>query len=217
MNIFKNSHPIIATLICINIFIFLAPRVVSWLFGLLFLESFLQTPLQPIFIYNLDKLFIFFGGVRRTFILDDSQYYRLLTAVFLHASFIHLLVNMISLNNIGNTILQIYNSKKFLVIYFFSGILASLFSVFFSSPESYSVGASGCIFGLFGAFCAWAILTRQARYLKLILINLLLNLYIGFTYPQIDNWAHLGGFLAGISLGFTYLYHNRDALAQKQV
>ena len=127
MNIFKNSHPIIATLICINIFIFLAPRVVSWLFGLLFLESFLQNPLQPIFIYNLDKLFIFFGGVRRTFILDDSQYYRLLTAVFLHASFIHLLVNMISLNNIGNTILQIYNSKKFLVIYFLYNLVAIYF------------------------------------------------------------------------------------------
>lgn len=107
---------------------------------------------------------------------------------------------MYSLYVTGSQVELIYGKWKYIIIYFTSAIGSSFLSYLFA-PRSLSVGASGAIFGVFGALLVFAIKEKN-KLSKGTIGNLLavigLNLYIGLTIPNIDNYGHIGGLITGI-------------------
>ncbi len=136
-----------------------------------------------------------------------GEYWRLVTSMFLHGSLLHLALNGWALYQLGALFEILVGSPRMLLVYFATGITGSLVSAWFTQVPS--VGASGAIFGLLGALIAFLLrrrgtLTPQG---KSILMQLLfwavINVVFGFSDPQIDNSAHLGGCAAGLLLGLT--------------
>lgn len=128
-----------------------------------------------------------------------GEYFRLITAMFLHADIVHLFCNCYSLYVIGPQIESFLGKGKFTVIYLFSGLIGSLLSMTLSSFAS--IGASGAIFGLLGSLLYFGYHYRlylgtvlKSQIIPLILINLV----YGFMVPGIDNAAHIGGLIGGI-------------------
>ncbi len=127
-----------------------------------------------------------------------GEYWRLITAMFLHGGFVHLLLNSVSLNAIGTITENVYGRKRFIVIYFAAGILGNLSSLCFSAYPG--VGASGAIFGLLGAMLYLGVKNpdfMRSGFGKDILVLAVINLAYGFTASGIDNFAHLGGLVGG--------------------
>lgn len=135
--------------------------------------------------------------------IKDGEWYRLLTSNFLHADFWHLLFNMYALFNLSPIVTTLFRPWGFLLIYLTSGISGSLFSFWFNSNPS--VGASGAIFGLVGALVAYAILAGDYSLLSQLFLIVVINVAYGLMNSQIDNFGHLGGFTAGIVMGFVLL------------
>lgn len=128
-----------------------------------------------------------------------GEYWRLITAAFLHGNIIHLLVNMYSLNIIGTQIENFLGRFKFLIIYFGSTFTASLMSALIT--RGLSVGASGAIFGLLGSllYFGWHYRLYFGTALRSQIIPvIMLNLLIGFSMSNIDNAAHIGGLIGGV-------------------
>lgn len=137
-------------------------------------------------------------GAKFNILIEYGEYYRLITAAFLHAGIIHLFFNMSALNIIGKEVEEVYGTKKYIFIYIFSLLGASVFSYIFS--EGISVGASGAIFGLLGAMLAFGLKNRKKigrAYIKNIIETIILNIIIGITISNIDNFAHMGGLIFG--------------------
>jgi membrane associated rhomboid family serine protease len=135
------------------------------------------------------------GGLSKHFI-DQGEYYRLVTAGFLHAGIFHLLTNMLSLWILGTLIEPAIGSWRFGLIYFVS-LLCGSFGALLLSPDSLTVGASGAIFGLLAAatVVAW---NRGFNLMESGLgIWIGLNLLITFTVPNIYIGGHVGGFVGG--------------------
>ena len=133
--------------------------------------------------------------------VKSGEVYRLLTCMFLHADSIHLIFNMYALFIVGPQVERYYGKRRFAAIYFVSGLLGSLFSCVFSSEFSFSLGASGAIFGLFGSiayFTYYYRATLQGMLRSQIVPVILVNLAIGFMIPGIDVSAHIGGLIGGI-------------------
>ena len=171
--VFKQHKPYITyILIILNIFVFI---------------------LGHIDITILDKLFLPFDV--------NGEYYRLITTAFSHYDIFHLLFNMYALYIAGSQIESFYGKFKYLGIYLFSAITASLLSLTFMNEGGGSLGASGAIFGLFGSLLVFGYHYRiyLGNTLKSQIIPLILfNLILGFLEPGIDNAAHIGGLVGGI-------------------
>ena len=150
-------------------------------------------------------------------LVKNGQVYRLLTCAFLHVGIIHLVLNMYSLYIIGTQIENYIGKWKFLIIYLISALSASLMSIIFSS--SISAGASGAIFGLLGSLLYFGYYYRiyLSSVLKTQIIPIIiLNLFIGFMIPGVDNAAHIGGLIGGLlttmSLGIRNKSNNSDKI-----
>ena len=133
-------------------------------------------------------------------LVKSGEYIRLITSAFVHIGIIHLLSNMYALYVIGRQVEQLYGRIKYILIYFISAIMGSLFTVVFSSSNTVAAGASGAIFGLLGALLYFGYSYRG--YIGNSIINqvlpaILLNLVIGFSSPNIGNSAHIGGLIGG--------------------
>jgi rhomboid protease GluP len=124
--------------------------------------------------------------------------------MFLHGGLTHLAVNMFSLSQLGPAVSEVFTTKWFIWIYFTSGLMGSIFSISLQN-QNLSIGASGAIFGLIGALLVWAIIKRKRQILKVLLINILINIGLGLSLPNIDNFAHLGGLVGGIVVAFGVL------------
>lgn len=158
-------------------------------------------------IMNIDGQVLLNLGGKFGPLIDKGQFYRLFTATFLHGGIIHLAFNMYALYSIGPQIEEIYGKKKYISIYFLSGIGSSFLS-YYMLPNTLSIGASGAIFGLLGALVIFALKNRNS--LKKGAVGSLLmvigvNLYIGMTLPNIDNYGHIGGLIVGIIAGGIFL------------
>lgn len=140
--------------------------------------------------------------------LQPDQWWRLLTAMFLHIGPLHIAVNLWALYQLGGLFEMLFGSKRFLLTYFASGLVASIASATHIQPHSVSAGASGAIFGILGALIlairrspVW----RHQPWTRGLIPQLIgwaaINVVIGFQFPAIDNAAHLGGFAAGLLLG----------------
>ena len=132
-------------------------------------------------------------------LVRSGQVYRLVTGMFMHGSIWHLLCNMYSLYVIGCATENYFGKKKFLLIYFVSGIIGSMFSCIFNT--SWSLGASGAIFGLMGALCYFGYYYRlymgKALYSEIIPV-IVLNLALSLIVSNIDFYAHIGGLIGGV-------------------
>jgi len=144
--------------------------------------------------------------VKSNELIDAGQKYRFFTPIFCHGSPTHLLMNSLSLSSIGPEIEKLYGQERMLTTYFIAGV-AGNYASYLGSPSP-SLGASGAIFGLVGAMgiFLWRhqrILGEQGQSaLRSVGQTLMLNLVIGLAVPQIDNFGHLGGLLAGCAVGY---------------
>jgi len=125
-----------------------------------------------------------------------NEWYRLFTVALVHAGLMHLGFNMYALMVLGNPLEAAFGKNKMLIIFFFSLLTGSLTSAYFASASSYSVGASGAIFGLFGALAIVG--KRIGADTRSIYVIIGINFAIGFLLGGIDWKAHLGGLIGGL-------------------
>lgn len=168
-------------LIAVNIIVFLISAILSKHF------------------FTIDSNVLVAMGAKVDYLISSGEYYRLVSCMFLHGGIMHIAFNMYALFAVGPFIERIYGSMRYAFIYLFSGILASVFSYIFS--PSMSIGASGAIFGLFGAALVFGLKMKKGinrEYVYNIGSVIIINLLIGFSASNIDNFGHIGGLVGGI-------------------
>ena len=149
-----------------------------------------------------------FGSVEG---IAEGQPYRLLTAMFLHGSPIHIIFNMMSLWWIGGPLEAALGRARYLALYFVSGLAGSALTYLIAAPNQPSLGASGAIFGLFGAT---AVLMRRLRYdMRPVIALLVINLIFTFGWANIAWQAHIGGLVAGVITGYAMVHAPRERRA----
>ncbi|MCT8139734.1 rhomboid family intramembrane serine protease [Anaerobacillus sp. CMMVII] len=137
-------------------------------------------------------------GAKYDPLIHQGEWWRFFTAVFLHIGIIHLVMNSIALYYLGGLVERIYGTPRFLLIYLIAGLFGSISSFAFNSQVS--AGASGAIFGCFGAILFFGMIHRKLFFRtmgKNVIIILIINLSLGFLIPMIDNSAHIGGLVGG--------------------
>lgn len=134
----------------------------------------------------------------------DGESYRLLTAAFLHGGLVHLALNMYALYLFGPPLEGALGRVRFITLYFVSALGGSAVSYAFSNPAQPSLGASGAIFGLLGAFLV--VSRRMGRDTTGVLILLAINFVYGLLVPRIDWHAHLGGLITGVLTAVAFAY-----------
>lgn len=156
------------------------------------------------------------GAMYVPYILENGEYYRLLTSMFMHFGFEHLVNNMLMLLLIGRTLEPEIGRIRFLIIYFLSGFCGNICSALWDmSAQEFAVsaGASGAVFGIVGAILYVALCNRghigdiSGRGLVFMTA---LSLYLGFTGGGVDNLAHIGGLVSGFVLA-VLLYRKRKS------
>lgn len=135
----------------------------------------------------------------------NGEWWRIVTAMFLHLGIIHLLNNLVSLYFASVFLEPVLGSGRLLLLYMVSGIVASITSLWWNDTVL-SVGASGAIFGLFGFLLALKLFGSQQLQLSIPFLILSpifigINLIMGFISPAVDNAGHIGGLLTGFVLG----------------
>lgn len=141
--------------------------------------------------------------------VQRGQWWRMLSATFLHSGAIHLLMNMVGLWSIGQLVERIYGHRPYLLIYLGAALAGSGLSLHFAAQRLVSVGASGAVFGIAGALLV-AVFQHRARLPKVfgrqnlsgMGFFVFYSLMQGFTHGGIDNGAHVGGLLAGALLAY---------------
>lgn len=156
-----------------------------------------------------------FGAKFNPLILE-GEWWRFITPIFLHIGLLHLLMNSMALFYLGAAVEQIYGRLRFLWIYLFSGFTGSLLS--FLMTPNLSAGASGAIFGLFGALLYFGV-TKPKLFFRTMGMNVLvvvgINLVFGFTVPGIDNAGHIGGLVGGfLATGIVHFPKKKRLLQQ---
>lgn len=139
----------------------------------------------------------------------DKEWYRMFTHLFMHGNIMHLAFNMYALYVVGSEVEKAFGTKKFLLTYFLCGFIASLVSMYFNL-FTIGVGASGCIFGLFGFSLVKQISDnrKERSSIAAIVVNFFIFIIINLLYSRVlnaDNAAHFGGLLGGVFLGIAAL------------
>ena len=150
------------------------------------------------------------GAIYPPHILEDGEYWRLLTATFLHFGGSHLLNNMVMLGAAGQILERAIGKWKFLLLYLIAGIGGSALSYWemvHTGEYAVSAGASGAVFGIIGAL-VWVVIRNKGKYETLtgkgMLIMVALCLYYGVTAGNVDNWGHIGGFIMGFVMSIIF-------------
>ncbi|RQW20026.1 rhomboid family intramembrane serine protease [Bacillus sp. C1-1] len=137
-------------------------------------------------------------GAKYNPLIVEGEWWRLVTSMFLHIGLMHLAFNAMALFFLGTAVEQLFGSLRFLIIYFAAGLFGSIVS--FAFNDYVSAGASGALFGCFGALLYFG-LKHPTLFFRTLGKNILLllgfNLVLGFIVPGIDNGAHIGGLIGG--------------------
>lgn len=132
-------------------------------------------------------------------LIRSGEWYRTITSEFLHINVLHLLVNMYALSILGQSVIDVLGTGKFLIIYFLSAIVSGSTTLL---NQNTSAGASGAIFGLMGAMLVFAIANRRVinkQYLFQLIGIVGINLFLSFVLSNlVDMYGHLGGLITGI-------------------
>jgi rhomboid protease GluP len=167
-------------------------------------------------VMNMDSEYLWsIGASFGPSIMIDGEIWRLFSAMFLHGGIEHVFMNMLSLFLVGRSVEMIFSRVSYLSIYFISGLIGSLTSIYFH-PVTVGIGASGAIFGIFGAVVGFALVHHKRMhnefqsFIKSVGIILLLNLGIGLAFPSIDMSAHIGGAITGVIGGAVVAIYPRS-------
>lgn len=150
-------------------------------------------------------------GIGSNEMVAYGEWWRLITPMFLHADFMHLLMNMFSLYIFGPDLEKLIGKMRFITLFLLSGIFANI-ATYFLEPLSYiHVGASGAIFGIFGAFLALVYYTRDnIPQLKQIILPIVgISVVLTFLGSNINQTAHIGGLIVGFLIGLSYFHPKR--------
>lgn len=155
------------------------------------------------------------GAMYEPNIIEGHEYYRIFTCLFLHFGITHLLNNMVLLGALGWNLELEIGKVRFVIIYFASGIIGNIVSLFYDltlEQPAVSAGASGAIFGLMGALL-YVVIANRGRLGRLsgrgMLVMVALSLYFGLTSTGVDNLAHIGGVVSGFLLA-VLLYRRKQ-------
>ena len=155
-----------------------------------------------------------YGAIFPPDIVEKGQYWRLLTATFMHFGLPHLLSNMVILGSAGQILEKALGKWKFLALYLLAGIGGSALScgqMLASGDYGVAAGASGAVFGIIGGL-TWIVIVHKGRYETLtgkgLAIMIGLCLYYGITTGNVDNWGHIGGLVMGFLLGIIFYRRN---------
>ena len=155
------------------------------------------------------------GAMYEPYIIEGHEYYRIFTCLFLHFGITHLLNNMVLLGALGWNLELEIGKVRFVIIYFASGIIGNIVSLFYDltlEQPAVSAGSSGAIFGLMGALL-YVVIANRGRLGRLsgrgMLVMVILSLYFGLTSTGVDNLAHIGGLVSGFLLA-VLLYRRKQ-------
>ena len=180
-----------------------ASQVTQVLLGLNVLVYLVQL-LAPELDLRFGNLALAQDGTGRLIGVAEGQWYRLLTAAFLHANLIHLVSNMFALITIGPQLEAALGRTRFVALYVLAALGGSTLSFLVSDPRTLGVGASGAVFGLFGGF--YVLVRRTGAETGPILGLIAINLVITFALPIIDWRAHIGGLATGAVVAAAFAY-----------
>lgn len=200
---------IVSALIGLNIFFLAIALILAFIAG------------SDNFDFAYTKILLALGALTPGAVIGLGEVWRMITSIFLHVDLIHLAVNMIALYQLGKVIHAYYGGRNLFVFYILSGLGGSLFSVLFLAPNVPTVGASGAVFGLLGVLLAGSakrtpygleLPFRTVDILPLAIYAFLFGLVPG---TGINNFAHLGGLLTGLALGWIFS-HQLTTVKQKR-
>lgn len=137
-------------------------------------------------------------GAKFNPLILEGEWWRFITPMFLHIGFLHLFMNTLALYYLGTVVERIFGNIRFLMIYLIAGFGGTLASFLFST--SISAGASGAIFGCFGALLYFGLIYPKLFFRTMglnIIFVLAITLALGFTIPGVDNAGHIGGIIGG--------------------
>jgi rhomboid protease GluP len=157
-------------------------------------------------------------GAKYTPLILEGEWWRFFTPIVLHIGLIHLLMNTVALYYLGTAVERIYGNSRFLFIYLFAGFAGTVSSFVFS--PSVSAGASGAIFGCFGALLFFG-LKYKSLFFRTIGMNIIslvgINILFGILMPGIDNAGHIGGLIGGFLASSIVHLPNHKALLSQSV
>lgn len=157
-----------------------------------------------------------FGAKYNPAIIENGEWWRIITSMFLHIGVLHLMMNMLAVFYLGTVVERIYGSFRFFIIYFLAGIGGGLAS--FAFTTNVSAGASGALFGLFGALLFFGCIHKRIFFQTMgmnLLIIIGINIVFGLSVPQVDNGAHMGGLITGfIASAILYLPKKKNGTIQ---
>ncbi|MFJ3667924.1 rhomboid family intramembrane serine protease [Streptomyces sp. NPDC090106] len=144
----------------------------------------------------------------------EGQWYRLLTSVFLHLDYFHILSNMLSLWFVGRYVEEAFGRIRYTALFVLSGLAGSALSYMVDAPNQPSLGASGAILGVFGAL---AVLIRRQRYdMRPVIAMLVIMLIVTFGWSNVSWTAHVGGLVGGALIGVAMVHAPRERRALVQ-
>ncbi|MEU0332155.1 rhomboid family intramembrane serine protease [Streptomyces sp. NPDC006193] len=146
--------------------------------------------------------------------IADGEWYRFVTSMFAHQEYWHIGFNMLSLWWIGGPLEAALGRARYLTVYAVSGLAGGALTYLLAAPTTASLGASGAIFGLFGAT---AVLMRRLNYdMRPVIALLVINLIFTFGFSSISWQAHIGGLVAGVVTGYAMVHAPRENRALVQ-
>ncbi|CAM5206681.1 Rhomboid protease GluP OS=Ureibacillus acetophenoni OX=614649 GN=SAMN05877842_111142 PE=3 SV=1 [Ureibacillus acetophenoni] len=149
---------------------------------------------------------LFTYGMSVNLLISNGEWWRVVTSTFLHADFFHVLFNMFSLFLFGPELEKIAGKARFLTIYLLAGIFGNVFTYLTQDPFYASVGASGAVYGILGAFAALVYYTRHTmpQLKQIIMPIIIISVILSFIQPGVNIMSHLGGLATGFVLGLIY-------------
>lgn len=144
------------------------------------------------------------GGVDVVNGVAQGEYYRLLTSTFLHFGVLHLALNMYCLYLLGPQLEQAFGQLRYAATYLLSGLGGAALSYGLGNPSEVAAGASGAVFGLFGAF--YVVSRRRNLDVSAITGTIVMNLVFSFVVPSVDWRGHIGGLITGAALAWVLVY-----------
>lgn len=154
------------------------------------------------------------GAAYAPLIVENGEFYRLFTSMFLHFGIEHLINNMLVLFVLGSRLERVIGKVRFMIVYLVGGMAGSVISLLVDLRQgeyAVSAGASGAVFAVMGAMI-YVVIRNKGRLQDLsvrqILVLAAFSLYFGFASSGVDNAAHMGGLAAGFLLAI-FCYHRR--------
>ncbi|MCJ1909416.1 rhomboid family intramembrane serine protease [Planococcus ruber] len=180
-------YPVVSTLIALNLIV----HVLTWIPG----------------IGNL----LYYYGVGSNLLIEAGEWWRFLTPMFLHGGLMHLLFNMFSLFLFGPELERLTGKVRFITIYLSAGLFGTVATYFIQPLDYLHVGASGAIFGIFGAYGALLYYGRRSlpQLRQIILPIIVISIIMTFLTPNVNATAHIAGMITGFIIGMSYFHPKR--------